>query len=125
MLPRFLSLGVGAVALMVLLAAPNQVHAQRGRGGVPHGGHPGFNNRMMPGFHHGVFGRPFGPGPRTFDPRFRRFDRFEDRFERRFDRGFFVPLYPGNRPNLPESVLGRPARRRNERPLNESGSVLG
>ena len=54
-----------------------------------------------------------------------RFNRFEDRFERRFDRGFFVPLYPGNRPNLPESVLGRPARRRNERPLNESGSVLG
>ena len=86
MLPRFLSLGVGALALMVLLGAPNQVHAQRGRGGVPHGGHAGFNSRMMHGFHHGVFGHPFGPGPRTFDPRFRRFDRFEDRFERRFDR---------------------------------------
>jgi len=85
MLPRFLSIGIGALALLVVLGAPNQVHAQRGRGGVPHGGHPGFNNRMMPGFHHGVFGRPFGPGPRTFDPRFRRFDRFEDRFERRFD----------------------------------------
>jgi hypothetical protein len=48
---------------------------------------------MMHGFHHGVFGHPFGPGPRTFDPRFRRFDRFEDRFERRFDRGFLDPRF--------------------------------
>ena len=102
MLPRFLCLGIGALALLVVLGSPNQVHAQRGRGGAPHMAHPGFHgpmvsgfhgprmpgfqNRMMPGFHHGVFGRPFGPGPRTFNPGFRRFDRFEDRFERRFDR---------------------------------------
>ena len=86
MLPRFLSLGIGALALLVVLGAPNQIHAQHGRGGAPHMVHPGFQNRMMPGFHHGVFGRPFGPGPRTFNPGFRRFDRFEDRFERRFDR---------------------------------------
>jgi len=87
---------------MVLLGAPNQVHAQRGRGGVPHRVHPGFHGRMMPSFHHGVFGHPFGPGPRTFAPRFRRFDRFEDRFERRFDHGFFAPRFiPGFGPNFP------------------------
>jgi len=112
MLPRFLSLGIGALALLAVLGAPNQVHAQHGRGGVPHGVHSGFHSRMMPGFHHGVFGRPFGPGPRTFDPRFRRFDRFEDlferrfdrnedRFERRFDRGFLVPRFiPGFGPTF-------------------------
>ena len=111
MLPRFLSFGSGVLALLVVLGAPNQVHAQRGRGGAPHVVHPGFQNRMvpgfqnrmMPGFHHGVFGRPFGPGPRTFNPGFRRFDRFErlfDRFEDRFERGFncgsFLPHFnPG------------------------------
>ena len=100
MLPRFLSIGIGALALLVVLGAPNQVHAQRGRGGVPHGGHPGFNNRMMPGFHHGVFGRPFGPGPRIFDPRFNRFgfgrfDRFEDRLERLGFAPGFIGSFPG------------------------------
>jgi len=100
MLRRFLFLSVGGLALLVVLAAPGQLHAQRMHGGM----HGGFHHG---GFHHGGFGRPFGPGPRIFDPRFNRFgfgrfDRFEDRFERRFgfdprfNRGFFDPRFnPG------------------------------
>jgi hypothetical protein len=109
MLPRFLSLGVGALALLAALGAPGQVHAQPGRGGFPHAVHPGFHGGFRPGFHRGVFGPPFGPGPRRiFDPRFGRFDRFEDRFEnrfgfdrfedrfeRRFNRGSFDPRFRG------------------------------
>ena len=104
MLRRFLFLSVGGLALLVVLAAPGQLHAQRTHGGMHPGMHGGFHHG---GFHHGGFGRPFGPGPRIFDPRFNRFgfgrfDRFEDRFERRFgfdprfNRGFFDPRFsPG------------------------------
>ena len=100
----------GSLALVVVLGGPGQAHAQRSRGGIPHG--------MQRGFHHG-----FTPGFRgpVIDPRFvpRRSDRFEDRFENRsgrFDRfedrlenrvrfgllphflGGFVPGFPGMAP---------------------------
>ena len=95
MLRRFLFLSVGGLALLVVLGAPGQLHAQRMHGGM----HGGFHHG---GFHHGGFGRPFGPGPRIFDPRFNRFgfgrfDRFEDRFERRFgfDPRFSPGFFPG------------------------------
>ena len=69
MLRRFLVLGVGALALVVVLGAPGQVHAQRMRGGIANGVHPGFHGGFTPGFNRGVFGPPFGPGPRRiFDP---------------------------------------------------------
>jgi hypothetical protein len=93
MLRRFLFVSVGALALLLVLWAPGQLHAQHVRGAFPHAVHPGFHGGFRP--HRGVFGPPFGPGPRRiFDPRFGRghfdhFDRFEDRFERRFNRGFF------------------------------------
>jgi hypothetical protein len=91
MLRRYLILGVGALALAIMLGAPGQVHAQRMRGGFRTGVTPGFRSGFSPGFHRGSFGPHFGPGPRTFGPRFNRFDRFEDRFSRgsfnrRFDR---------------------------------------
>jgi hypothetical protein len=115
MFRRFLLLSVGALALLVVLGTPGQLHAQRMRGGFSRGFHTGFRGGFSPGFHRGVFGRPFGPGPRTFNPRFNRFDRFEDRFggrfnrfdrfedrfERRFNRGFFDPrVGPIVRPGL-------------------------
>ena len=81
MLRRFVSLSVGALALLVVLGAPGQLHAQRFRGGFRPGFMPGFRGGLTPGFNR------FGP---------RRFDRFEDRFERRFGRGPFVsPFSPG------------------------------
>ena len=103
MIRRFLVLGVGALALAMVLGAPGQVHAQRGRGGVPHGGRSVVSGRMMPGFRSG-FMPGFRPTPMfRFDPRFRggmfdprfnrRFDRFEDRFENRFDGRFFDPRF--------------------------------
>src|SRR5262245_37722079 len=103
MLRRPLFFGVGALALLVALGAPGQLHAQRMRGGFPHavrpgfhggfrpgfhsGFRPGFHNGFRPGFHRGVFGSPFGPGPRRiFDPRFHH-GFFDPRFGRgRFDR---------------------------------------
>jgi hypothetical protein len=105
MFRRYLVLGVGALALAVVLGAPGQADAQRTRGGVPHGVRPGFHSGFSPGFQSRVFGSPFGPGPRRiFDPRFnrgRRFDRFEDRFENRFDRGIFDPRFsPGFGPGF-------------------------
>ena len=95
MLRRFLSLGVGALVLLVVLGAPGQLHAQRFRGGFRPGLTPGFRGGFMPGFNR--FG--FTPGFRGgFTPGFnrsgfRRFDRFEDRFERHFNRGFFDPRF--------------------------------
>ena len=94
MLRRFLSLSVGALALLAVLGAPGQAHAQR-----MHGGHPVFRGRMMPGYR-GGFDHHFDR--RFFDRRFdRRFDRFEDRFEDRFNRGFFGPRFiPGFGPTF-------------------------
>ena len=90
MLRRYVSLSVGALVLLVVLAVPGQVHAQRMRGGGPHMGHSGFRGRMTPGFRPG-FDRRFDRG--SFD---RRFDRRFERFENRFDRGFFAPRFtPG------------------------------
>ena len=89
MLRRFFSLGVGALVLLVVLGAPDQVHAQRFRGGFRPGFTPGFRGRFTPGFR----GRL---GPRFNRFGFRGFDRFEDRFERRFNSPFFVtPFSPG------------------------------
>jgi hypothetical protein len=93
MLRRFLSVGVGALALLVVLGGPGQLHAQRFRGGFRPGFTPGFRGGFTPGFR----GR-FDPRFNRFDRRFGfgRFDRFEDRFERRFNRGFFDPRFsPG------------------------------
>ena len=99
MLRRFLFLSGGGLALLVVLGAPGQLHAQRTHGGMHPGMHGGFHHG---GFHHGGFARPFGPGPLIFDPRFNRFgfgrfDRFEDRFERRFgfDPRFSPGFFPG------------------------------
>jgi len=95
MLRRYVSLSVGALVLLVVLAVPGQVHAQRMRGGGPHMGHPAFPGGMMPGFR-GRITPGFRPG---FDRRFDRgsFDRrFDRRFENRFDRGFVAPRFtPG------------------------------
>src|SRR5262249_4087769 len=73
MLRLFLLLSVRAVELFVALAAPGQVYAQRMHGGFSRGFHTSLRSGFRPGFHRGVFGRPFGPGPRTFRPGFRRF----------------------------------------------------
>jgi hypothetical protein len=101
MFRRFLFLSVGALALVVALAAPGQVHAQRMmRGGAP--------NRMMTPFRGGFDSRFNG---RMFDPRFNggRFDRFNGgRFDRfnsgmfdRFNGGMIDPRFnPGFRPGL-------------------------
>ena len=93
MFRRFLFLSVGALALLAVLGAPGQAHAQR-----MHGGHPVFRGRMMPGYRGGFdhhfdrrfFDRRFDRFEDRFGNRFNRgFDRFEDHFERRFDRSFF------------------------------------
>jgi hypothetical protein len=112
MLPRFLSLGIGALALLVVLGATGQVHAQHGRGGVPHVGHPVFRSPMMSGFrggfdprfHRGFFDSRFNRG--FFDPRFHR-GFFDPRFNRgfffdpRFNRSFMVPRFiPGFGPTF-------------------------
>jgi len=68
MLRRFLSLGVGALVLLVVLGAPGQVHAQRFRGGFRpgftpgFGAMPGFRGRFMPGFNREFLGPRFSPG---------------------------------------------------------------
>src|SRR3989440_3284264 len=60
MLRRFLCLSVGALALLVVLGAPGQLHAQRMRGGMPRGGMPGFHSGGMPGFRGGFAPRSNG-----------------------------------------------------------------
>src|SRR5437588_801066 len=54
MIRRFLGLGVGTLALSIVLWAPGQLHAQHVHGGMPHGGMPSFRNGVMPGFRNGV-----------------------------------------------------------------------
>src|SRR5262245_19338405 len=86
MLRRFLLPGVGALALLVVLGAPGQVHAQRMRGGGPRMVMPGFRSGFMPGSR-GMFFEPrFNHG--FFDPRFNRMF-----FDPRFNRGFFNPRF--------------------------------
>ena len=81
MLRRILVFSVGALALLVGLGAPGQVHAQHMREGFAGGMHPGFRRGFNSRFNRGFF-----------DPRFDRFDRrfdrgsFDPRFDRRFDR---------------------------------------
>jgi hypothetical protein len=109
MLRRCVFLSVGALALLVGLGAPGQLHAQRFRGGF-RGFRGTFPGRFRPGFR-GAFPGRFTPGFRGrfdrgsrrgfFDSRFGRFDRFEDRLERGFNRGFFTPRFtPGFRPGM-------------------------
>jgi hypothetical protein len=78
MLRRFLFLGGGALALLVALAAPGQVQAQRMRGGFPVRMSPPFRGGVMPGFRGG------------FDSRFNR-----EMFDHRFNGGFFTPSFNG------------------------------
>ena len=86
MLRQFLFLGVGGLALTVVLGAPGQLHAQRFRASLPPAIQPGFRGVVTPRF-------PIGVNP-SFNRGFnRRFDRFEDRFENRFNRGFFDPRF--------------------------------
>ena len=86
MFRRFLFLSVGALALLVVLEAPGQLHAQRMRGGSP-SMRMGSPNGMRMGMRSGVMPR------RGFDPRFNGnrfgFDRFGDRFGNRFGFGRF------------------------------------
>jgi hypothetical protein len=92
MFRRFLFLSLGSLAFLAVLGAPGQLYAQHMRGGSAHGSMPRFHGSPSREFHHGVFGHPFGPGPRTFNHRFdHRFDtRFNRRFfDHRFNRGFF------------------------------------
>lgn len=110
MFRRFLCLGVGALALGIVLGAPGQLHAQHMRGGVPHGMHPGFHGMFMPGFHPGMpgfHGMMFMPGFRGTMPGFSRsFNRgfvlpnfgprsFDPRFGGRFTPGFTPGFGPG------------------------------
>jgi hypothetical protein len=110
MFPRFLSLGVGALALLVVLGAPGQVHAQRGRGG-----HPGFHGPVMSGsrggffpgmgMNHGFFQPGFNSGfnRNSFTPRFNSgFNRnFDLRFDPRFNGGLPDPrINTGFRPSI-------------------------
>jgi hypothetical protein len=51
MLRRFLSVSVGALALLVVLGAPGRLHAQRFRGGFRGGFFdPRFSSGLGPGF---------------------------------------------------------------------------
>ena len=109
MLRRFLFHSVGALALLVVLEAPGQLHAQHMRGGMGSrmGVMPGFRGRLDSRFNRGFFNprfdSRFGVGRfDRFEDRFGnrfpsgRFDRFEDRLENRFNRGFFDPrVTPG------------------------------
>ena len=114
----------GSLALVVVLGGPGQAHAQRSRGGIPHGMQRGFHHGFTPGFRGPVIDPRFVPRRSDrfedrFENRFGRFDRFEDRFENRsgrFDRfedrlenrvrfgllphflGGFVPGFPGMAP---------------------------
>ena len=106
MFRRFLFLIVGSLALLVVLEAPGQLHAQHMRGGMHSGSRmgmtPGFRGRFEPRFNRGFFSPGFNRGffspgfnrgffsPR-FDSRFGlgRFERFEDRFGNRSPFGRF------------------------------------
>jgi hypothetical protein len=96
MLRRFLVFSVGAIALLVVLGAPGQLHAQRMRGSSPRMSprmvNPGFHGRFSPGFNRGMMDPRFNRG--MMDPRFNR-----GMFDPRFNRGMFDPRFsPGFRP---------------------------
>ena len=86
MFRRFLCLSVGALALLVVLGAPGQLHAQRMRGGMPRGGMSGFHSGVMPGFNGGMFTPRFNGG--MFTPRFN-----GGMFTPRFNGGMFTPSF--------------------------------
>jgi hypothetical protein len=100
MFRRFLCLSVRALALLVVLGAPGQLHAQHMmRGGFPHGMHSGFRGEFRPGFHgefdhrfHGGFDHRFRPG--FFEPRFHHGPGPMRFFDPRFSRGGFGPFFP-------------------------------
>ena len=97
MLRRYLFLSVGALALLVVLGAPGQLHAQRMmRGGVPRGVMPGFRGGFTPGFRGGFtpgFRGGFTPGFNggMFAPRFNG-GMFAPSFNSGFGPGFFRPF---------------------------------
>jgi hypothetical protein len=100
MFRRFLFLGVGALALLVVLAAPGQVHAQRMRGGAPTRMMTPFRGGFMPGSRGGFNSRFNG---RMFNSRFNggRFDRFNSGMFNRFNGGMFDSRFnPGFRPGM-------------------------
>ena len=74
MFRRFVCLSVGALALLVVLGVPGQVHAQRMRGSFPNRVMPGFRGGFTPGFNRGFNGGFFDPrfspgfGPSFFRP---------------------------------------------------------
>ena len=100
MFRRFLVVGSGALALLVLLAAPEQLLAQHSGGGSGHGHHMGSGAgsrngaSLRPEFHRRMDGRPFDA--RRAMGRFERLeDRFEDRLENAFRFGRFDPRFQG------------------------------
>jgi hypothetical protein len=113
MLRRLVFMSIGTLALLVVLEAPGQLHAQHMRGAIHSGSRmgmtPGFRGRMDPRFSRGFFNPRFDSrfGLGRFDrfegrfgnrSPFGRFDRFEDRVENRLNRGlFFTPgFFPGS-----------------------------
>ena len=87
MLRQFLFLGVGGLALTVVLGAPGQLHAQRFRASLPPAIQPGFRGVVTPRFPIGVnpsFNRGF------FDPRFN--TGFSPGFNMGFSPLFFRPF---------------------------------
>jgi hypothetical protein len=103
MFRRFL-LSAGALALLVVLGAPGQLHAQPMRGGSPHMMHPGFQGGFRPGMHggfdprfHGGFESRFHPG--FFENRFHHGPGSMMFFDPRFNHGFLEPrvnpFFPG------------------------------
>ena len=85
MLRRFLFLSIGSLALLVMLGAPSQLHAQRFRASLPPAIQPGFRGVVTPRFPIGV-NPAFNRG--AFIPSFNR-----GVFVPSFNRGFFVPSF--------------------------------
>jgi hypothetical protein len=96
MFRRVLLLSVGALGLLLVLAAPGQLHAQHFRGSLPNRVSPGMARMSRPGFRGSRMIRPGFRGSRMIRPGFR--GRFNSRFNRRFfdsrfNRGFFDPRF--------------------------------
>ncbi len=71
MFRRFMVLGIGVLALIGVLAAPGQVHAQRGRGGSARGVNPAMQARVNRGFNPAMMQPRVNPNARrTFIPGF-------------------------------------------------------
>jgi hypothetical protein len=110
MFRRFVFSSVGAIALLIVLGAPAEVHAQRMRGGFTRQMHPGFRNGFGPGFQ-GRFNPRFHRGPTNLrmSPAFfsNRPGFMSPRFNRQFVSPGFMPavrpgslVTPGVRPGM-------------------------